>query len=396
MLIIWCDARPAGMRFSRITLVIGKWQERYFRESFCLSDTKVDLVTTTIGNDAFSRNLWYLWELPKLADEVKADLVHLSFPVPFRRSALGCPVVVTLHDLYPYDEPDNFGFPKVFFNRVFLQQCLREADCIACVSETTLSRLKARFPRYAHRKAVVIPNCVTINSSDHFEYVDKKEQFLLMVAQHRANKNIPLALKVFEELSSHGMIGMQTLLFLVGNPGPETSLIRSVIKQRALENRVRVRANVSDGELRWLYQNCELLIAPSWMEGFGLPVVEGLLCGSRVVCSDISAFREVGGQACHYFDLHAESRSVFDAGGSLQRFERTGKEVAGAGAIQHRECCGGIRGHFMRGCGIRCQRGEAMRGERSKRFCDRVNILGVGVDPVDMREAVLTINARNK
>ncbi len=292
---------------SRITLAIGKWQERYFRESFRLSDTKVDLVTTAIRNDAFSRNLWYLRELPGLADEVKADLIHLSFPAPFRRMSLRCPVIVTLHDLYPYDEPDNFGFPKVFFNRVFLQQCMREADCIACVSETTLSRLKARFPRYAHRKAVVVPNCVTINSSDHFESVDKKEQFLLMVAQHRANKNIPLALKVFEELSSRGIIDTQTLLLLVGNPGPETSLIRSVIKQRALENRVRLRTNVSDGELRWLYQNCELLIAPSWMEGFGLPVVEGLLCGSRVVCSDISAFREVGGQACHYFDLHAES-----------------------------------------------------------------------------------------
>ena len=59
----------------------------------------------------------------------------------------------------------------------------------------------------------------------------------------------------------------------------------------------------------WLYENCELLIAPSSTEGFGLPVVEGLLCGSRVVCSDIPAFREVGGDACHYFDLHAESGS---------------------------------------------------------------------------------------
>jgi glycosyltransferase involved in cell wall biosynthesis len=44
-------------------------------------------------------------------------------------------------------------------------------------------------------------------------------------------------------------------------------------------------------------------------EGFGLPVLEGLLCGSRIVCSDIPAFREMGGDACHYFDLHAESAS---------------------------------------------------------------------------------------
>jgi glycosyltransferase involved in cell wall biosynthesis len=45
------------------------------------------------------------------------------------------------------------------------------------------------------------------------------------------------------------------------------------------------------------------------MEGFGFPIVEGLFCGSRVVCSDIPAFREIGGDACHYFDLHAKSDS---------------------------------------------------------------------------------------
>jgi glycosyltransferase involved in cell wall biosynthesis len=64
-----------------------------------------------------------------------------------------------------------------------------------------------------------------------------------------------------------------------------------------------------DGELRWLYENCEFLMVPSSMEGFGLPIAEGLFCGSRVVCSDIPAFREIGGDACHYFDLHAESDS---------------------------------------------------------------------------------------
>jgi len=216
-------------------------------------------------------------------------------------------VVVSLHDLYPYDEPDNFGFPRVFFNRVFLQQCLKQVDSIACVSETTLSRLKARFPRFAHRKGVVIPNCVSIHSVKPALPGGERRQFFLMVAQHRVNKNVPLAIKVFEELLQLGKIDGKMALFVVGNHGPETERIRAVIKEKALEESVQLKVGVSDRELRWLYENCELLMAPSWMEGFGLPVVEGLLCGSRVVCSDISAFREVGGLACHYFDLHAES-----------------------------------------------------------------------------------------
>jgi glycosyltransferase involved in cell wall biosynthesis len=293
----------------QITLVLGKWQEFYFRNSFSLKAIRINVVSVNISNDAFARNLWYLRDLPKLADEVAADIVHLSFPAPIRRSAMRCPVVASLHDLYPYDEPDNFGFPKVFFNRVFLQQCLKEVDCVACVSKATLSRLEVRFPRFAHRKSVVVHNCVTILSNQPVLPAGKRCKFALMVAQHRANKNIPLALKAFEELLQQKKIDRHASLLLVGNHGPETAAVVSLIKRRSLEASVELIDGVSDGELRWLYANCEFLMAPSSTEGFGLPVAEGLFCGSRIVCSDIPAFREIGGDACHYFDLHARSES---------------------------------------------------------------------------------------
>jgi glycosyltransferase involved in cell wall biosynthesis len=293
----------------QITLALGSWQESYFKTSFNFDEVRVKIASFDIPNDAFARNLWYLRELPKLAEELAADIVHLSFPAPIRRNAMRCPVVVSLHDLYPYDEPGNFGFPKVFFNRVFLQQCLKEADCVACVSETTLSRLKMRFPRFAHRKSVVVHNCVTIDSNKPVIPSGKRRKFALMVAQHRANKNISLALRAFEELLQRRRIDEHLSLLLVGNHGPETAAIRSLIKQQTLEASVELIEGVSDGELRWMYANCEFLMAPSSMEGFGLPIVEGLFCGCRVVCSDIPSFREIGGDACHYFDLHAESDS---------------------------------------------------------------------------------------
>src|SRR6201996_556012 len=290
---------------SEVTLVIGKWQEEYFRHSFRIEGTKVSVVVVNIHNDSVARNFWYLRELPKLAAALAADILHLSFPVPIRRSALKCPVVVSLHDLYPYDEPHNFGFPKVFFNRAFLRRCLKEVDLVACVSETTLSRLATRFPKIARRKSVVVHNCVNINSDRQSAPVLKDQPFFLMVAQHRSNKNIPLALRAFGTLLEKGWIEKSTLLLLLGNHGPETAAIKSVIEREALGDRVKMMDSVSDEELTWLYKSCDLLLAPSLMEGFGLPVVEGLLCGSRVVCSDIPTFREIGGDACHYFDLNS-------------------------------------------------------------------------------------------
>src|SRR6185437_6466448 len=101
---------------------------------------------------------WHLRELPLLAHAVRAEIVHLSYPVPFRRAAMPCPVIVTLHDLYPFDIPDNFGFPQVIMNRWILRRALAQADAISCVSATTLERLQALELPAAVR--TVIPNCV--------------------------------------------------------------------------------------------------------------------------------------------------------------------------------------------------------------------------------------------
>ena len=56
--------------------------------------------------------------------------------------SLRCPTVVTLHDLYPYEIPQNFRFPHVLVNRFILKQCLSNVDAIACVSDTTIECLR--------------------------------------------------------------------------------------------------------------------------------------------------------------------------------------------------------------------------------------------------------------
>jgi glycosyltransferase involved in cell wall biosynthesis len=63
--------------------------------------------------------------------------------------------------------------------------------------------------------------------------------------------------------------------------------------------------------LQWCYKNCELLLAPSLIEGFGLPIVEAMFQHCRVVCSDIPAFREVGGSYCHYVPLEPSAEDAF-------------------------------------------------------------------------------------
>ena len=98
---------------------------------------------------------------------------------------------------------------------------------------------------------------------------------------------------------------------VVGVTGPETQRIREQFGNARLDGRVVTLSGIKDAELQWCYRNCELFLAPSLVEGFGLPVVEALMAGCRVVCSDIPAFREVGGDACHYVRLGGDEVGAF-------------------------------------------------------------------------------------
>lgn len=299
---------------AEVHIVAAPWQAGALSSALPDDEPRLTLHLRDPGSNPFSRNLWYYRQLPLLAAKLGVDLVHLSYPVPLKRKAFACPVVVTLHDLYPYDIPENFGFPKVIFNRAILRQCLNEADAVTCVSETTLERLDVYLPGIALQKAATVYNCIERSSAAATTCPMPNwhgERFLLCVAQHRRNKNIILALQTFQRLLQTGDIAHNSRFVIVGIDGPESTRISRFVREAALTNRVVLLRGVADTELDWCYEHCDLLLATSSIEGFGLPVVEAMLHRCRIVCSNIPAFREVGGSYCEYADLSPDPLNAF-------------------------------------------------------------------------------------
>ena len=285
-----------------IHLLAGVWQIEMFAQAIGSSDARLRIHPISIPRRNLARLHWYYRELPRIGRRLRADVVHLSYTMPIDARAFACPLVVSLHDLYPFDIPQNFGLIKGHISRELMHQCLRKVDAIACVSESTRRRVRQMFGARLNRKAVTIPNAVEPPSLAPARppLLSEDQPFLLCIAQHRANKNIPLALRIFERLLRRGPVRHDAKLLVIGISGPETPRIHAQIRASRLERSVVLLSGISESEMQWCYRNCQLLLAPSSIEGFGLPIAEALLAGCPVVCSDIPAFREIGGDHCRY------------------------------------------------------------------------------------------------
>ena len=293
----------------KVTLVTGMWQEHYFKTAFLLNSDKIEILSIDIKNSSLSRNLWYCFGLPRLVKSLQPSLVHLAFPLPFFRALFPCPVVSTVHDLYPYQFPENFGYKQVIFNRIFFQKCISGSDAITCVSQTTLDSLKHFFPKLSSKQKPisVIYNYVDFDLvkteiPDFFKH-EPHAQFVLCVGQHRKNKNLDLLIKAYAALRRNQSLTDETQLIIVGSLGPETENLQQLVKNLHLDQQVLFPSSISDNQLCWLYRNCILFAIPSSFEGFCIPLVEALYFSCKVLCSNIPIFKEIGAEGCTYFDL---------------------------------------------------------------------------------------------
>jgi glycosyltransferase involved in cell wall biosynthesis len=300
-----------------VHLVVAPWQRALVEEAGLGASARLTTHIAEMDQSSLSRNLWYYRRLPKLVARLQPDLVHLAYPVPVDTASLACPTVLTLHDLYPYEIPRNFGFPQVLFNRLILRLCLRRVAAIACVSDTTMARMKQYASHEVWRKAIRVYNCVEPEPlcALHSPIAEwQGDPFLLSIAQHRRNKNIPLLIRAFHRLLRQGQIDPTTKLIIVGIAGPETGRIHELVSRCDLGRSVLFLAGLSEADLQWCYARCEALVVPSRTEGFGLPVAEALLAGCRVICSDIPAFREIGDGHCRFVALGADAEEALAAG----------------------------------------------------------------------------------
>jgi glycosyltransferase involved in cell wall biosynthesis len=254
------------------------------------------------------------WLLPLELAAVDLDVLHSpDFIPPFRRN---CKSVITIHDLnfllYPH-----FLTPQSASYYGQIDQAVRNCDHIIAVSETT-KRDIVRLTGAPENKITVVYEAahpIFRSLDDQALLAEMKERleidrdYILFVSTIEPRKNVSTLLVAFKRLldSYHSPVN----LVLAGEKGWLFDEVFSLVEKLELQGRVQFLGRVSPEDLLALYNAAKVLVHPAFYEGFGLPPLEAMACGTPVVVSNTSALPEIVGDAALLVDpSDADSMAV--------------------------------------------------------------------------------------
>jgi len=128
-----------------------------------------------------------------------------------------------------------------------------------------------------------------------------KRPYFIVLATIEPRKNHLLLLHLWRRMAAD--TAMPPRLIIAGRRGWENEMVVDMLERcEAIADAVVERPLVPDAELGRLLRGARALLLPSFAEGYGLPVAEALAAGTPVICSDLPALREIGGDVPEYFD----------------------------------------------------------------------------------------------
>jgi glycosyltransferase involved in cell wall biosynthesis len=233
-------------------------------------------------------------------------------------------VVVTMHDTLPLIHP-KLVFPTLRGRlawRLKEAAALRQADRIVTVSETSRNMIRARTGCPDHRIHVVTegpdpifqPRANDPNAGAVLRRlgIAPQARYLLYVGGLSPHKNLVRLVEAFASAASPDVVLVLTGDFhdVFHTHVPE---IQAAIARHGLSDRVVMTGFVPDEDLVVLYSRAHALVQPSLLEGFGLPAVEAMACGTPVISSIAGSLPEVVGDAGVYFvptDVGSMARAI--------------------------------------------------------------------------------------
>ena len=241
------------------------------------------------SNNLLSQILFDLFRVNSLAKSEKINIFHgPSHILPFFTKN-DISYVLTVHDLAFFIYPQYYSKIFILYYRYILKRSLKNADKIIAVSNNTKADIIKFYMINPDKIEVIYPGIDPLFFEPLREERMIKEKYFFSVTTHPKRKNIINVLKALENNLVKGY------KYVIAGKISDDQLINlnTIIESFELQNRVVILGFVTDLELKNLYSFAEFFIYPSFYEGFGLPVLEAMICSCPVITSNNSSLIEV-------------------------------------------------------------------------------------------------------
>jgi len=265
---------------------------------------RIKKILTNCAHYSYAEQTRFVFELIKH----KFDLIHyphFNSPVLFRKKS-----VCTIHDLTPFFYPGHkaaSGWRQWAYRAVF-RSTVGKASQIIAVSESTKSGIIKHFQVDPSKISVtyegvderfkIIENGGIINKTKNQFGITKP--YIFNVGVWRSHKNIEGLVRAFNLLKKKYKIEHQ--LVLGGREDLHYTNVRREINNSPYKNDIIATGYVQESELPILYNDSDLFVLPSFIEGFGLIAIEAQACGTPVISTNTSSMPEVLGDSALFFD----------------------------------------------------------------------------------------------
>lgn len=235
----------------------------------------------------------------RILNKEKCDIVHFphfNLPILYRR-----PFTVTIHDLTVTFFPGRkkFRWHHRLAYHLTIKNAAKRSKKVIAVSQNTKDDI-IEYLKIDPEKIEVIHNGI----GEEFTVVDPekckktlhkygiKQEFLLYTGVWRYHKNLPRLVAAFEKIKQD----LDIQLVITGKPDPQYPEVQEVTNNLGLQKDVIFTGHVREEELIHLYNAARIYVFPSLYEGFGLPPLESMKCGTPVAASNSSSIPEVCGE----------------------------------------------------------------------------------------------------
>lgn len=229
------------------------------------------------------RDLWWI------SQEIKRHQPDVYFSPGFNPPLYSrVPFVFTVHDLIHLHVKEEANLVHQLYYAAVVKPALLKANRVLTVSEYSKQQLLIWQPKLAEDRVVVVGNGVSSEFTVHGERHQPGYAYIFYVGNRKAHKNIDRLLQAMRAMPS------DIKLLMSGEPDASTE---ARVRQLGLDGQVVFAGFIPEESLGAYYRGAVLTVMPSLYEGFGLPALESMACGTPVVVANTTSLPEVVGEA---------------------------------------------------------------------------------------------------